>query len=53
MNIDTHLKQLLEKETHIHLAEIRALYQDLDRKFGLHASSVPIFFSYDEGLLGS
>ena len=53
MNIDTHLKQLLEKETHIHLAEIRTLYQDLDRKFGLHASSVPVFFSYDEGMLGS
>ena len=47
------LKQLLEKETHVHLAEIHTLYQQLDRRSGLHASSVPVFFSYDEGLLGS
>lgn len=53
MNIDSHMKQLLEKETHIHTAEIHALYQELDRRFGLHAASVPVFFSYDERLLGS
>lgn len=53
MNIDSHMKQLLEKETHIHTAEIHALYQELDRRFGLHAASVPVLFSYDEGLLGS
>ena len=45
MNIDSNLKQLLEKETHVHQAEIHALYQQLDRRFGLHASSVPVFFS--------
>lgn len=53
MNIDFHLKQLLDKETHIHLAEINTLYRKLDLRFGLHASSVPVFFNYDETRLGS
>lgn len=35
MNIDNNLRQLLENETKIHLAEIRFLYQKLDRQLGL------------------
>ena len=47
------LRKLLDKETPILSAEIRDLYGDLDRKFGLHAAKVPISFGYEEDLLGS
>lgn len=50
MNI---LHQMLEKETSIHLAAIRALYKKLDRISGLNSESVPIEFGYDDSLLGS
>ncbi len=42
MNIDNNLRQLLENETKIHLAEIRFLYQKLDRQLGLNGARVPI-----------
>ena len=38
MNIDNNLRQLLENETKIHLAEIRFLYQKLDRQLGLNGA---------------
>ena len=53
MNIDPSIRKLLDNETTIHEAQIRALFQSLDRKFGLRGASVPIRFGYDEALLGS
>ena len=53
MNIDPSIRKLLDNETTIHEAQIRALFQTLDRKFGLRGASVPIRFGYDEALLGS
>ena len=53
MNIDPSIRKLLDNETTIHEAQIRALFQTLDRKFGLRGSSVPIRFGYDEAVLGS
>ncbi len=35
MNIDPSTRKLLDNETTIHEAQIRALFQTLDRKFGL------------------
>ena len=35
MNIDPSIRKLLDNETTIHEAQIRALFQTLDRKFGL------------------
>lgn len=49
MNIDNNLRQLLENETKIHLAEIRFLYQKLDRQLGLNGARVPITFGFDHG----
>ena len=53
MNIDPSTRKLLDNETTIHEAQIRALFQTLDRKFGLRGASVPIRFGYDEAVLGS
>ena len=53
MHIDSNIKQLLENETKIHLAEIRFLYQKLDRQFRLHGAKVPITFGFDEDRLGA
>ena len=50
MNIDPSIRKLLDNETTIHEAQIRALFQSLDRKFGLRGASVPIRFGYDEAL---
>ena len=41
MNIDPSIRKLLDNETTIHEAQIRALFQSLDRKFGLRGASVP------------
>ena len=38
MHIDSNIRKLLENETKIHTAEIRFLYQKLDRQFGLNAA---------------
>lgn len=35
MNIDPSIRKLLDNEATIHEAQIRALFQTLDRKFGL------------------
>ena len=51
MNIDPSTRKLLDNETTIHEAQIRALFQTLDRKFGLPGASVPIRFGYDEAVL--
>ena len=48
MNIDPSTRKLLDNETTIHEAQIRALFQTLDRKFGLRGASVTIRFGYDE-----
>ena len=53
MNIDPSIRKLLDNETTIHEAQIRALFQTLDRRFGLRGASVPIRFGYDEAVLGS
>ena len=53
MNIDNNLRQLLENETKIHLAEIRFLYQKLDRQLGLNGARVPITFGFDTDRLGA
>ena len=53
MNIAPSIRKLLDNETTIHEAQIRALFQTLDRKFGLRGASVPIRFGYDEAVLGS
>ena len=53
MNIDPSIRKLLDNEATIHEAQIRALFQTLDRKFGLRGASVPIRFGYDEAVLGS
>ena len=53
MNIDNNLQHLLENETKIHLAEIRFLYQKLDRQLGLNGARVPITFGFDTDRLGA
>ena len=53
MNIDNNLRHLLENETKIHLAEIRFLYQKLDRQLGLNGARVPITFGFDNDRLGA
>lgn len=53
MNIDNNLRQLLENETKIHLAEIRFLYQKLDRQLGLNGARIPITFGFDTDRLGA
>ena len=53
MNIDPSIRKLLDNEATIHEAQIRALFQTLDRRFGLRGASVPIRFGYDEAVLGS
>ena len=53
MRIDHFLKQNLQKEIPILRAEIQTLYQELDRKFGLHGAEVRITFGYEEDVLGS
>ena len=42
MNIDPSIRKLLDNEATIHEAQIRALFQTLDRRFGLRGASVPI-----------
>ena len=53
MNINNNLRHLLENETKIHLAEIRFLYQKLDRQLGLNGARVPITFGFDTDRLGA
>ena len=53
MNINNNLRHLLENETKIHLAEIRFLYQKLDRQLGLNGAKVPITFGFDTDRLGA
>ena len=53
MNIDNNLQHLLENETKIHLAEIRFLYQKLDRQLGLNGARVPITLGFDTDRLGA
>lgn len=43
----------LDKEIPILTAQIRALYEKLDKQFGLSGAKVPITFGYDEDVLGS
>lgn len=47
------LKPLLQKEEAVHLTQIGTLYRQLDRRFHLSASLVPIEFTYDTEVLGS
>ena len=41
------LRAILEKETPILIAQIRALYRELDKKFHLQGAKVPITFGFD------
>ena len=50
-NVD--LVRALQKEIPILTAEIQALYRDLDRKFHLNGSKVPLTFGLETDLLGS
>ena len=47
------LRAILEKETPILIAQIRALYRELDKKFHLQGAKVPITFGFDTDSLGS
>ena len=47
------LRAILEKETPILTAQIRALYRELDKKFHLQGAKVPITFGFDTDSLGS
>ena len=46
MNIAPSIRKLLDNETTIHEAQIRALFQTLDRKFGLRGASVPVSYTH-------
>ena len=41
------LRAILEKETTVLMAQIRALYSELDKKFHLQGSKVPITFGFE------
>ena len=47
------LRAILEKVTPILIAQIRALYRELDKKFHLQGAKVPITFGFDRDSLGS
>ena len=47
------LRAILEKETPILIAQIRALYRELDKKLHLQGAKVPITFGFDTDSLGS
>ena len=47
------LRAILEKETPVLMAQIRALYSELDKKFHLQGSKVPITFGFETDTLGS
>lgn len=47
------LRAILEKETPILIAQIRALYRELDKKFHLQGAKVPITFGFETDSLGS
>ena len=55
MNIyeNAELISTLQKEIPVLMAEIRALYKELDRKFQLNGAKVPITFGLEKDLLGS
>lgn len=46
------LRAILEKETPILIAQIRALYRELDKKFHLQGAKVPITFGFETDSLG-
>ena len=47
------LRAILEKETPILIAQIRALYRELDKKFHLQRAKVPITFGFETDSLES
>ena len=53
MEDTTFLTANLEKEIPVLRAQIRALYEQLDRKFHLEGAKVPITFGLDRDCLGS
>lgn len=50
---DAELMNLLQKETPIITAHIRAVYEELDKKFHLSGAKVPITFGFEKDVLGS
>ena len=50
---NSELMNALQKEIPILTAQIRALYEELDKKFHLAAAKVPITFGFNQDLLGS
>ena len=55
MNIynNPELMRRLQKDIPILTAQIRSLYTELDKKFHLNGTKVPITFGLDKDLLGS
>jgi len=53
MNQSNELMRRLDKEVPILRAEITALYEKLDRQFGLAGANLPITFGYDDDMLGA
>ena len=52
-HISPELMRRLQKDIPILTAQIRALYTELDKKFHLRGTQIPITFGYDTDLLGS
>ena len=53
LHITTDLMRRLQKEIPILTAQIRALYEELDKKFHLNGANVPITFGFEKDVLGS
>ena len=50
---DMNLMRILQNETPILTAQIRALYAELDKKYHLRGAKIPITFGFEKDLLGS
>lgn len=50
---NTELMKLLQKEIPVLTAHIRAVYEELDKKFHLSGAKIPITFGFEKDVLGS
>lgn len=53
LTVTTEQMRALQKDIPVLTAQIRALYKELDRKFGLCGATIPIRFGFETDLLGS
>lgn len=53
LTVTTEQMRALQKDIPVLTAQIRALYEELDRKFGLCGAKIPIRFGFETDLLGS